>query len=234
MWRLQLAEDLNDLFERLRRPFPTSAISWRVGATNAKRRKDANDPLKGIPLAYIDARDVMERLDDVVGPNNWQDAYSVFGSKTICSLSIRINGEWIAKEDGAGDTDTEAEKGALSDAFKRSAVRWGIGRYLYGLKSDWVDIEQRGQSFVLPNSARKELDKLHDGFLQDLEWGDRLDRNTIRLLSIALEYLDSNSLEEFEVKHEGTIAMLPVAARENLRQRITHIGAARARKEAAE
>ena len=38
--------------------------------------------LKGIPLAYLDARDAMERLDDVVGPENWQDRYTFSGSKT--------------------------------------------------------------------------------------------------------------------------------------------------------
>lgn len=227
-----MTDDLADTFERLRRPFPTSAISWRVGATNERSRKEG-EVTKGVPLAYIDARDVMDRLDDVVGPHNWQDTYSVFGSKTICRLALRLNGEWIAKEDGAGDTDTEAEKGAISDALKRAAVRWGIGRYLYSLKSGWIEIEARGKSFVIPSAARKELDKLHDTFLTDLEWGDRLDRNTIRLLSAALNFLDTNVLEEFEAKQEGTIAMLPVAARENLRQRINAIGTSRARQEQA-
>lgn len=221
--------DLADTFERLRRPFPTSAISWRVGSSTERDGK-----LLGMPLAYIDARDVMDRLDDVVGIENWQARYPEVNAKTICSLGIRVNGEWLWKEDGAGDTDYEAEKGALSDAFKRAGVRWGIGRYLYGLKAPWVEVERKGpKTIVIPKSSRGELDTLHDKCVQDLEWGDRLDRNSIRLLSAALAYLDTNDLETFEKAQEGTIALLPVAARENLRNRINVIGRTRAAREEA-
>ena len=49
--------------------------------------------------------------------------------------------EWVWKSNGAGQSDIEAEKGQFSDAFKRAAVLWGIGRYLYALPSPWVDLE---------------------------------------------------------------------------------------------
>lgn len=114
--------------------FPREAISWR--AQNVTRAGT-----KAMALAYIDARDVMDRLDAVVGAANWQDRYEVHGPKTICYLSLRIDGEWITKADGAGDSDVEAEKGAISDALKRAAVRWGIGRYLYALPAPWVPCE---------------------------------------------------------------------------------------------
>lgn len=80
----------------------------------------------------------MDRLDSVVGQANWQATYSHALSKTVCELSIRCGDEWIIKSNGAGDSDIEGEKGALSDAFKRAAVLWGIGRYLYNLDSPWV------------------------------------------------------------------------------------------------
>lgn len=114
--------------------FPKEAISWR-----AQSMTKAGD--KAMALAYIDARDVMERLDSIVGSENWQDRYEFAGARTICYLSINIDGEWITKADGAGDTDVEAEKGAISDAFKRAAVKWGIGRYLYALSTPWVPCE---------------------------------------------------------------------------------------------
>jgi hypothetical protein len=38
---------------------------------------------------------------------------------------------WISRCDGADDTNIEGAKGGLSDAFKRAAVKFGIGRYLY-------------------------------------------------------------------------------------------------------
>jgi hypothetical protein len=48
---------------------------------------------------------------------------------------------WVRKSDGAGETQVEGEKGAISDALKRAAVKWGIGRYLYDLDSPWVPCE---------------------------------------------------------------------------------------------
>jgi hypothetical protein len=234
-----MASDLITAYDRLRFPFLTDQLSWRVGATNAKRKKP-EEPFKGIPLAYIDARDVMERLDDVLKPENWQCRYIEQGAKTVCEIGVNIGAvdekarlEWVWKADGAGDTDMEAEKGALSDAFKRAAVRWGVGRYLYGLKSGWIEIEQRGQSFVIPDIQKPKLDALHDNFIQSMEWGDRTDRNTARLLVAALKQLDTNALEGFEQANAGVIATLPVAMRTHIIEMIEHIGKEAARKEAA-
>lgn len=122
------------MIEELAAEFPRDAISWRSQSLN-------KDGTSAMALAYIDARDVMDRLDKVCGPANWQDRYEFHGPRTVCYLSIRIDGEWITKADGAGDSDVEAEKGAISDALKRAAVKWGIGRYLYSLPAPWVPCE---------------------------------------------------------------------------------------------
>lgn len=114
-------------------PFPETAISWRVGATN-------KDKSQGMALGYIDARDVMERLDEVVGMN-WKCTYSHADKKTICEISILVDGEWVTRSNGAGDSEIEAEKGAISDAFKRAGVMFGIGRYLYKLEGEWIPLD---------------------------------------------------------------------------------------------
>lgn len=133
-------------------PFPPAKVSWRVGSTT-------QDKKKGMALAYVDARDVMDRLDEVCGPAGWQCSYPHANGKTVCSIGIKIGDEWVWKANGAGDTDIEAEKGALSDAFKRAAVCWGIGRYLYDLDSPWVDIEPAGRSFRIRASELARLTK---------------------------------------------------------------------------
>lgn len=143
--------DNADIAKALKRPFPVSQISWRVGATT-------KDKSKGVALAYIDARDVMHRLDDVFGLN-WQARYSHAEGKTICEIGAKIDGDWVWRAGGAGDTDIEAEKGAISDAFKRAAVLWGVGRYLYDLPNHWVPLvdEKRLQHVpVLPKWATPE------------------------------------------------------------------------------
>ena len=131
----------------LRAPFNPTLISFRVGATN-------NDKTKGIALAYLTARDVMERLDNVCGPANWQCRYPFTG---CCDIGIRINGEWVWKANGAGQTDIEGDKGIFSDAFKRAAVLWGIGRYLYDLPNTWFPIEAHGRSYGFTKAAEAEM-----------------------------------------------------------------------------
>lgn len=138
------------LFDRLKAAFPPDRVSWRVGPTMA-------DKSRGLALCYIDARDVADRLDEVCGPANWQCRYPHADGKTVCEIGIRCEAEWIWKADGAGDSEMEAEKGALSDAFKRAAVRWGVGRYLYDVPGTWVDIEAKGKSYAIKASELARL-----------------------------------------------------------------------------
>lgn len=133
----------SEIKRQLERPFPVDRIHFRVGATNG-------DKTKGLALAYIDSRDVMKRLDDVLGPENWQRRYShVANGLAVCELGVRFDGEWVWKADGAGQTDHEGDKGSMSDSFKRAAVNFGVGRYLYALGNTWVAIKPQGRSYAL-------------------------------------------------------------------------------------
>lgn len=135
--------------ELLKAPFHSSKIHWRVGATNVKPDGSLawGDYGQGIPLAYLTSRDVMDRLDEVCGPTNWQTEHYELKGVMMCRLMIRIDGEWIAKTDGAGDTQVDPEKGGVSGATKRAAVSWGVGRYLYGNDMGWwpLEVSKNGQ-----------------------------------------------------------------------------------------
>lgn len=134
------------LLKQLKDPFDPKFIKWRVGATNA-------DKSKGIALAYIDSREVQKRLDDVVGVGGWQDRYIPVASKAedgfICELDLWIDDRWVTKSNTAGYTKVDPVKGGGSDALKRAAAAWGIGRYLYYLPNVWVPIKPQGKSYVL-------------------------------------------------------------------------------------
>lgn len=125
-----------EIFKGLLNPFPVEQVSWRAGKKSGG---------KALMFAYIDARDVMQRLDEVVGAENWEDDYKELGKTMICRLGLRLRGDLIWKADGAGETGIEAEKGQVSDCFKRAAVKWGVGRYLYNIKAVWVDVDAYDQ-----------------------------------------------------------------------------------------
>jgi hypothetical protein len=128
-------------------PFPANEVEWRVQRKNGA---------KGLAVAYVTNRAIQNRLDEVFGPNGWQNTFRPSPSGgVLCGISIRVvqpNGqaEWITKWDGAPLTKVEPEKGGLSDSMKRAGVQLGIGRYLYRLPSQWVDLDDRGNIRRVP------------------------------------------------------------------------------------
>lgn len=178
-----------DVLWLLSRPFAAHDIHWKVGATNKKaRQRETGDqnakPTKGQALAHVDARTIQNRLDAVVGPENWQVRYSWSdGNRVCCDLGIRLGDEWIWKSNGAGATDYEGDKGMFSDAFKRAAVMFAISRYLYALPAEWVDLNERGQlkntpelpQWALPGEFQSKQER--DKWITSLHkaWADRDD-----------------------------------------------------------
>jgi len=127
--------DDRSLWEQLRAPFNPDDLDWKVQSVSFAKRK-------ALVLTYMTTRAIMDRLDDVIGPPNWRDEYTRAPEGGIlCGISIRVGDEWVTKWDGAPNTDRESVKGGLSSALKRAAVRWGIGRYLYRLPTDWHPVK---------------------------------------------------------------------------------------------
>lgn len=148
---------LRTLEQELAAPFAVQQVSWRVGSTNKKKFDQGNaKDRKGQALAYLDSRDVMGRLDEVCGVAGWQSEYIDAGNgKTCCRVGVKLDGEWIWKSSGAGDTAMEGDKGAFSDAFKRAAVMWGVGRYLYDVSAPWVTLNEY---WGIPNEEYAKLE----------------------------------------------------------------------------
>lgn len=131
---------------RLRDPFAPADIEWRVQTAGEKNGK----PWARV-LAYVTNRAIMERLDDAVGPENWQNAFREGpAGGVVCGISVRVpradgTADWVTKWDGAENSDVEPVKGGLSNAMKRAAVQWGIGRYLYDLEEGWAQVHDGGR-----------------------------------------------------------------------------------------
>ena len=126
-------------------------FKWRVQSAN---QYGANC------VAYIDARQVQDLLDEVVGAENWQCKYEEHKNNMFCSIGVNIdktkmNPVFIWKSDCGTESQVEKQKGEASDAFKRAAVMWGIGRFLYSKKiaklktiqqnNKWIPVDENGK-----------------------------------------------------------------------------------------
>src|SRR5581483_5898395 len=94
-------------------------------------------------------------LDDVVGVENWQDKYDFLpDGSVVCRLRLKLGGRWITKTDVGSPSEQpdsgDRVKAAVSDALKRAAVKFGIGRYLYRLPATWVDCDPVKKQIVSP------------------------------------------------------------------------------------
>src|ERR1019366_706639 len=146
--------------ELLAAPFAADEIKWKPQCVKGNR---------ALAIAFIDARLVEDRLDAVFGPGGWQDNYTLLPSgDVVCTLRVRVDGEWVEKSDVGGQSDQPDEgdrvKAAFSDAIKRAAVKLGIGRYLYRLGGQWVAFAEKARQFkrtpTLPDWAMPQTNKV--------------------------------------------------------------------------
>ena len=131
------------LADKLTAPFAAHEIRWKPQCVKGNR---------ALAIAYLDARLVEDRLDAFFGPGGWLDAYSVLPSgDVVCTLRVRIDGEWVEKSDVGGQSEQQDEgdrvKAAFSDALKRAAVKLGVGQYLFRVGGQWVDYDEKARQF---------------------------------------------------------------------------------------
>lgn len=132
--------------QALAAPFDPSEVKFKPQAVSGNR---------ALAVPFVDARVIQDRLDDVLGVMGWQDRYECLpDGAVVCRLRIRLGTEWITKEDVGGQSEQPDEgdrrKAAFSDALKRAAVKFGIGRYLYRCKPQWVDYDPQKRQILRP------------------------------------------------------------------------------------
>jgi hypothetical protein len=135
--------DVTEVTRALAAPFDFTEVKFKPQAVKGNR---------ALALAYVDVRAIMDRLDHVVGVESWQDRYQLLPDNSVmCQLRIRIGDRWITKSDVGGPSEQpdggDRLKAAFSDALKRAAVKFGIGRYLYRLPQQWADYDPQKRQF---------------------------------------------------------------------------------------
>lgn len=132
-------------------PFRDEELKWRAGAT-----WEQNGVKFTRPLVYVDVRTVCNRLDAVLGIHGWSSEITPISSGIYCcKITAHALGGVSRMDIGqAGENEAEREKSGVSDAIKRAAVQFGVGRYLYGLEQMPVQMERVGPNWRLPSSWR--------------------------------------------------------------------------------
>ena len=79
--------------ELLKAETPKDRVKFRIG------RKYANNQ-RAHMLAYVDARYVQDRLDDVIGAENWSNSFEVIDNTLFCSITVVFtDGKVVTKTD---------------------------------------------------------------------------------------------------------------------------------------
>ena len=93
-------------------------------------------------LLYKTARVDRAILDETYG-DFWQNDFKVIDGKMYGGIGIynKELEQWLWRWDCGTESNTEAEKGQASDAFKRAGFKWGIGVELYTAPFIWCNVE---------------------------------------------------------------------------------------------
>lgn len=136
--------DVKVVTAALSEPFDPRDVKWKPQSVKGNR---------ALALAYLDARAIQDRLDAVLGVEGWQDEYQLLpDNSVVCKLQLKLGDRWITKMDVGSPSEQpdggDRLKAAFSDALKRAAVKFGIGRYLYRLQAQWVDYDPAKRTFA--------------------------------------------------------------------------------------
>jgi hypothetical protein len=137
-------EEVKRIQEALAAPFPPENLGWKAQVVNGNRC---------LAVAFIDARDVMQRLNDVLGIDGWEDAFDVLLDGNVqFRLRARIVNNWVTKSDVGAQSDQpdlgDRLKSAVSDGLKRAAVKLGVAAYLYSLPTQWMDWDPQKKQII--------------------------------------------------------------------------------------
>lgn len=148
-------------WQALGAPFPPKDVSFRIQTTP----KDGQT--RALVVAYVDARAVADRLDEICGKEGWSFDWqpiltgTVDGKPAVLAAKGILTIGGVSKSDVGDAGDTEPTKASVSDSLKRAAVLWGIGRYLYDMPRMYAETVKHGRSTYLADGEEARLRREH-------------------------------------------------------------------------
>lgn len=142
--RHEIQKEQAEVWAQLAAPLPSGVISWRQDG----RPISQDGKFFARFVAYIEANTVRERLDSVM-PGEWNLALELLPPVSSSdddaapyAFKARLQILGVVREDVGTGKDY---KQASTDAFKRAAVRFGIGHELYSFEQNWVQVDGDGK-----------------------------------------------------------------------------------------
>ena len=141
-------EQLDGVLRALEVPFEVNLVQWRV-------MERSDDGMRGLMMPYADPRAYTDRLNSLFTPAGWTRRYTVQASAPVqrskrgpaakilvtCEVTIGC----IGSNSGTGEEWCDRENaltGAEAQAFKRALSCFGLGRYLYDMDGEWIELDQ--------------------------------------------------------------------------------------------
>jgi hypothetical protein len=163
-------------------PFEVNLVQWRV-------TEWSEDGTHGLMMPYADPRAYSDRLNSLFTPAGWTRRYTVQASAPVqrskrgpaakilvtCEVTIVC----IGTNSGTGEAWSDRENaltGAEAQAFKRALSCFGLGRYLYDMDGEWIELDQYGVPRKIPKLPRWATPK---GWLAGLRPKPRRNRHAL-------------------------------------------------------
>lgn len=132
MSALLTAQDLKVLSA----PFPKERVGAKIGSLSKDRSR-------GMLVLYLQHTDVYSRLEEV-DPSWSAEVTDERIVSDTCVVRVRMTVKGVSRENAGEGGDT---KSAISDAVKRAAMLFGVGRYLYDSETVWVEYNESKDKF---------------------------------------------------------------------------------------
>jgi hypothetical protein len=153
-------EELDRALRALAMPFDPNLIQWRI-------TEWSDDGARGLMMPYADPRAYTDRLNGLFTPAGWTSKYamqisaSVHRNKRSPAAKILVTCEatifGVGTNSGAGEEWSDKDNAftaAEAQAFKRAMSLFGLGRYLYDIEGEWVELDQNGNPVRVPKLPR--------------------------------------------------------------------------------
>jgi hypothetical protein len=158
-------ETNNDIWLKLAAPLLPDTIAWRQDGKVIQR----DGKFFARFVCYVEAGTVRERLDSVV-PGGWDLTLEPLPNRDVLGYGGEVDNDQafafkarlqvlgVMREDVGVGKDY---KQSSTDAFKRAAVRFGIGHELYNMEQLWVEMDGDGKYAKPVEDPQKVYERKH-------------------------------------------------------------------------